>query len=373
MRQLQQTSGQDRLERARGIGAIGSLCGGCLVDRQRRRCEHALQVVGEDLGSEVLLERQVRQAGGRFQSQSVLDAFEGFLHAPALMIERAELRRGIALGIEQRGHQDAHVSSGRPVTDQAHARRCAVDLIGGRIGGAGCCESHEGFAMAAAQELPNAVPSGGIHTHAEVAPGLAQGRGHGVAWQAAIEHEQVVVRLHRVERLEQHLPFGTIGQMQAGMQGQLRAGKEQSEGVVVRAQMGAGTGGHLQARTIGSDHAQTVPAMRINQRLRKAEQMIVRLRERHPGKAHAGFAEGLRADAARADGLSIDLGKQTIEFGLDRSAHAADHHRQQAWQGQFALAGEGGRLDPDLFNQVGRMQEASELRKERRVIEYSSS
>jgi len=45
---------------------------------------------------------------------------------------------------------------------------------------------------------------------------------------------------------------------------------------VVSTQMGTGTGGHLQSRTISSDHTQSVPAMCIDQRLRQTEQARVR-------------------------------------------------------------------------------------------------
>ena len=74
--QLQQTAGEDGLERADGVGAVGPV-GGFVVPRGRRRGgQDGMQIVGEDLGGEVLLEGQMSQSGGGFQPQPMLDPFE---------------------------------------------------------------------------------------------------------------------------------------------------------------------------------------------------------------------------------------------------------------------------------------------------------
>ena len=39
--------------------------------------------------------------------------------------------------------------------------------------------------------------------------------------------------------------------------------------------------------------------------------------------------------------LVVQLRKELIEFGLNTLAHTAEHQRDQGWQGQLALAGEG--------------------------------
>ena len=54
------------------------------------------------------------------EAQTMLDALEGLLDAPALVIERAELRGRIRLGIEQVGHQDADLAVRAMLPDQAH-------------------------------------------------------------------------------------------------------------------------------------------------------------------------------------------------------------------------------------------------------------
>jgi len=56
---------------------------------------------------------------------------------------------------------------------------------------------------------------------------------HHVADIAAIEQQQIGVRLQQIQRFEQHLPLGAVGRMKRGVQRQLRPRQEQRERVMV--------------------------------------------------------------------------------------------------------------------------------------------
>ena len=43
-----------------------------------------------------------------FQGQSMLDALESFLNAPASVVQIAKVRSGIVDGVDQRGHEDMY-------------------------------------------------------------------------------------------------------------------------------------------------------------------------------------------------------------------------------------------------------------------------
>jgi len=76
VRQPQQATGEDGLERADGIGAIGPVRGLIAQLGRRHAGEDRVQIVGQNFGGEVLLEGQMGQSGGGFQAQSMLEAFE---------------------------------------------------------------------------------------------------------------------------------------------------------------------------------------------------------------------------------------------------------------------------------------------------------
>ena len=72
--QLQQTAGEDGLERTDGVGAVGSVRECLLARIGRGGRQESVQIIGEDFGREVLLEGQMGQSGGGFQAQAMLEA-----------------------------------------------------------------------------------------------------------------------------------------------------------------------------------------------------------------------------------------------------------------------------------------------------------
>ena len=374
MPHAQQATGQNRLERADGVGSIGAAGEGAWVGLGHRRVlgEQMVQIVRSDLRGKVLLESQVGQASCRFQAQPMLDPLEGFLDAPAAVVQRAEGGGGIVRFVEQRGHQDADRSGRRHIANQAHRGGRACQFVGRRIRRRGRGQLHDALSLAAAQKALDARPAARIHAHAEGALRLGQHRRHGVADQATIQHEQIVGGGGR-ERLEQHLPLRTIGRMQRGMQGQFRTGQIQGKRVVVRLQVGAAARGDLQTRTVGGDHAQPLPAVRINEGPGQADQFVVEAIEQLRGETTAHLREGAIAAGTHVHHTGARLREQVVEGGLHRGAHAGQHHRQHAWQGEGALSGERAGAKPERIDQGGVVKARRELSQQRGGVECLSS
>ena len=79
---------------------------GGATDRQ------GLEVVANDLGAEVLLGGELGDPGQMLQGQSMLDALEGFLNAPAGVEQIAKVRGRLVDGVEQGGHENMHPPGG---------------------------------------------------------------------------------------------------------------------------------------------------------------------------------------------------------------------------------------------------------------------
>ena len=68
---------------------------------------------------------------------------------------------------------------------------------------------------------------------------------------------------------------------------------------------------------------------------------VVGQRDGRQGQLGARLGERFFGDFAHQLRLVVQLRKELIEFGLNTLAHTAEHQRDQGWQGQLALAGEG--------------------------------
>lgn len=368
----EQAPGEDGLECAECVGAIRAGAGldGVVSAAAAEQCA---QVVGQDLGGEVLLQGEVVQPRRGLEAQTMLDALEGLLDAPALVIERAELRGRIRLGIEQVGHQDADLAVRSDVADQAHGGGGAgqIERAGIACGGRRQCDHALGLVRAS--EVGDATPAAGIDAQTEGHAVLRQRRCHGVADVTSVEHEQILRRIECVERLEQHLPLRAVGRMQTGVQREFGARQKQGKRVVVRRQCGRLACRHTQARRISRHHAAAIPACRLYVRARQVQQVRTGQFEQPARKPLAGLAEGLCADLADPPGHRMQATEKGVEFGLNARAHARDHHGRQARQGELAIAGEGPRPKTYLLGQRGVEQKVSELGQQRLVVEYSSS
>ena len=74
--ECQEAAGEDRLEGALGVGSIGAGSG---VGRVGFGAEQLAEVVGQDLGGEVLLKGEISQSAGGLEAQAMLDPLEGLL------------------------------------------------------------------------------------------------------------------------------------------------------------------------------------------------------------------------------------------------------------------------------------------------------
>ena len=91
----------------------------------------------------------------------------------------------------------------------------------------------------------------------------------------------------------------------------------------------------------GGDQAQTVPARHKAIVFSALNHPVVEQRDGRQGQLGARLGERLFGDYAHQLRLVVQMRKELIEFGLNTLAHTAEHQRDQGWQGQLALAGEG--------------------------------
>ena len=153
--------------------------------------------------------------------------------------------------------------------------------------------------------------------------------------------------------------------MEAGVQRQLGARNKQGEGEVLGAELGVPAGRDLEARSVASNDPQPTPAVRIDMRRCKPQQMFVGELKQCGREAAASLRERLCTDSTGANRALFELGEQQIEFDLHAGAHARDHHCRDARKGQFALPGKGAGNEADLVGQPRVKQKRSELRQQR--------
>ena len=368
--ECQEAAGEDRLEGALGVGSIGAGSG---VGRFGFGAEQLVEVVGQDLGGEVLLKGEIGQPTGGLEAQAMLDPLEGLLDPPAAVIERPELLGRVAPGVEQVGHQHADVAAGGDVANQAHRARCGLDLIDRGLGRAWRRQGHHLLRGARAQEVRDAAPAPGIGAQAKAQPPLRQRRHHRVADIAAVEHQQIAAGIELIQCLEQHLALRTVGRVQARVQGQLGTGQKQREGVVVGGQAGIRAGRDAQPGGIGRHDPQTIPARRIDLWLRQRQQVLARKSKDVRRKPASGLVERLRADFPTANRHTLQLTEQGIEFGLHAGTHPGNHHRRDPRQGQVAITGKSAWTQPHSINQGGVEKKPGKLIQQRYAIECLSS
>ena len=106
------------IRRARKLGGV---MGGLTEPR--------MDVVAQDLGGEILCNSQLRQPCDMLEGEPVLEALEGFLDAPALVVQIDDDRGRETHGIEQVGHQHAYLAGGGNVPYQPNRGRLAIAFV----------------------------------------------------------------------------------------------------------------------------------------------------------------------------------------------------------------------------------------------------
>ena len=97
MFERQEAAGEDWFEGTLGVGSVGAGGG---VGRRRFRAEQLAEVIGQNLGGEVLLKGEIGEPAGCLEAQTMLDPLEGLLDPPAAVIERPELLGRVAPDVE---------------------------------------------------------------------------------------------------------------------------------------------------------------------------------------------------------------------------------------------------------------------------------
>lgn len=146
-----------------------------------------------------------------FEIEAVLETFERFLDAPALVIELAEAVGWKAFVVEQIGHQHAMLAIGQDVTNQAHALRLARALVLQRILLVRRTQHDEALDGARAHELAHAGVAAvvSVDAHAKFDGALVQYGDQPTGGIAAIKQQQVIGG-NAVEVFDQKLAFATL-------------------------------------------------------------------------------------------------------------------------------------------------------------------
>lgn len=88
-----------------------------------------IEVVAHHICHDILAGGEASQAGGVFETEEVFETLESLLDTPAAVIKIGEGGRGIALGIEQGGHEYADLARRSHLADQAHGRCLTGALV----------------------------------------------------------------------------------------------------------------------------------------------------------------------------------------------------------------------------------------------------
>lgn len=227
---------------------------------------------------------------------------------------RTALPEGV--GIEQIGHQHPHPTTGRDIANQTHGRGLADDFVGLALACTRRAQCDDALGLPRAHEIAHAVPACGIDADAEGQPALSQGREMDVAGVAPVEHQQIASGFEPIERFKQHLPFAAIGRMQARTQGQFHARQIEGEGPMVVRQFGTLARADAQSGSIGSDHAQPLPASGLDPCGQLFEQLRIEAIEDPRREAAPSLTERAVADFSPAPRFAGERGEEAIEFGL---------------------------------------------------------
>lgn len=333
----QEAGGVGAIALARTRRQVGLVAGG--------QAQHRGDVVGQDLGGDIDEQGLLGQARDAFQVKAMLEPLEGFLDAPALVIEVAEdIGREVAL--VEVGGQHTHEAAGGSLADQAHAWRRARASEVGRVARAGAAEIDPLLLRPRGQEPALGGPAAGVvaaHTEAN-ASGVQDGD-QPRSRVAAVEHEHVV-GTQAIQGLEQHLPLADLGAMHAGMHGQFRAGKVQGEQALISARRGAvqpmaGPHRRRQERGVGGDHAQPLPRGNHPRGPHALHESVVDGAQHIGAQAITRSGERtIRRYALRQRTVS-EVGEEVVQPRLLRLVALAQHGGDQGRQRQLASPGEG--------------------------------
>ena len=319
---------------ARPGGQVGVFAGG--------GAQEGGDVVGQDLGGYVHEQGLLGQARDAFQVQPVLDAFEGFLDAPALVIEVAEdLGREVAL--VEIGGQHAHEPAGGCLAHQTHAGSCVGAAEVGHVACAGAVEFDPLLLRAAGHESAGGEPPAGVVTaHDEADAALDEQCDQPCGRGSAVEHQHIV-GTQAVEGFEQHLALADLGAVHAGVQSQFGTGQIQREQALITSRgraawRMAAAYRRCENRGISGHDAQTAPQRDHGRRA--LDEPVIEIGQRVGSQPSTCAGEGAIRGHALGGGLVGQAAEEVVQAGLLRLVALAQQGRDQGRQGQLAPPGE---------------------------------
>jgi len=357
----QKPTGQAALEVCKGIGAVDLVALLQGIESVRRQDTQGVQIIGQYFGGEILLRRQPRYAGGVLQGQTMLESLEGFLDAPAAVVEGGEIGGGIGRVIEQRSHQDVEAPVGCHHLYQTDGRRCLLAFIIGTVTGIWRANRDDLLGQIGTEKGIDGGKPGLIDAQTETNALLRQVGDQPARRIAPIEHQQVVGR-QRLQMLEQHLPLADIGRIQGRRQRHLQTGQIEGKGDHLTDAATAGIAEkQLHFRSIGCYHAQAVPTWHRHLVGDQPQKVFVETGKGAMRKLAARLGKGLRTDQADEIGLIGKMGEERVQFILNAGLETGEHDRQQHWKGQGTLAAEGVRAKTALVEEFCGMQDFAKV------------
>ena len=230
--------------------------------------------------------------------------------------------------------------------DQAHRGSGGRALISGGITRRGPRQGHDLLRQTRGKEGANGFEA--VRAIAADAKRNAAGRQHAdqpSARKAAIEEQKIISAQH-LDGLEQHLALIAQGFMQNEIEEQFAAGKKQAERHALDDRPYL-IDHHRQAylAAIGRDQAQAAPPRYRQMLLNQRHQALVDIDEDQGTDLVARLRKRLsRNDAYRISAV-LEVGEESVEFGLDGALQAGQQEGQDGGEGKRPLAGEEVRLE----------------------------
>lgn len=325
-----------------------------------------IEVVTHHLGADILAGGQPSQAGRMLKIQTMLEAFESLLDAPATVVKISESRCRIACSIKQGRHEHAHLARRRHLADQAHGRRLARALIIDSILAVRWRQRHHGLVQAGTHELGDGRKGRGrVAAHAEWNSPVEQGGNQPGSRITAIQYQHVLTA-KAVETLEQHLPLANQRAVKNQRIEQLDAWTKQAEqgGLADAALSVPVKQSKANLGSVGGQNPKALPKrLSGNALVDQAQQFIVERIEDIGKEAAARLRESAGGDHARQAGSPVQQGKEGIQLDLHRPADTREQEGDQFGEGQVAVASEMPRVPASRLKESGALDKGSELGK----------
>jgi hypothetical protein len=308
--------------------------------------EQSAQVVGQHFGGDINDTGLLAQAAAAFNFQAVLEAFEGFFDAAALVVQLPKNLNGKHLR-HQVGEQDTHLATGAD-TSQPHAWGLPKKRVILGILNAGHAQGNYRLAGTAAQKLAHHLETAVIIAAHAKADTLLLQQGNQPSGRIASVKHQHIIGLQVLQVHKKHLTLARLGAAELGMQAQLRAGQIQAKqaliGLGCKARLVARTGGGHEHRGVFGHHTQAMPKRHPASGLSQVQQLSIQGCQGGGLGFVACLGKGAVTGYALKTCVTGQAGEKGVQHQLLRLSALAKQSTHETRQGQFALANKGGGL-----------------------------